>query len=138
MTAALNIFGVHRAVNGSDLMMEEISLNDVAERFGTPCFVYSKAALTTAFQRLDNALRAARKNRPYLICYAVKANSNLSVLSLFAKLGAGFDIVSGGELKRALMVGGEAQKIVFSGLGKTAAESNAKVERSARVVRRRF
>lgn len=122
MTAALDIFGVYRAVNDGELMMEGVSLNNVAERFGTPCFVYSKAALTTAFQRLDNALKASRKNRPYLICYAVKANSNLAVLSLFAKLGAGFDIVSGGELKRALMAGGEARKIVFSGLGKTAAE----------------
>ncbi len=122
MTAALGIFGVHRAVTDGELMMEGVSLNNVAERFGTPCFVYSKAALTTAFQRLDGALKSVRKNRPYLICYAVKANSNLAVLRLFAELGAGFDIVSGGELKRALMAGGKARKIVFSGLGKTAAE----------------
>ena len=122
MTAALDTFGVRRVVTDGELMMEGVSLNSIAERFGTPCFVYSKAALTTAFQSLDGALKAARKNKPYLICYAVKANSNIAVLSLFAKLGAGFDIVSGGELKRVLMAGGEARKIVFSGLGKTVAE----------------
>ncbi|MEP7156658.1 MAG: diaminopimelate decarboxylase [Betaproteobacteria bacterium] len=94
----------------------------MAERFGTPCFVYSEAALTSAFQRLDSALKAARAGRPYLICYAVKANSNLAILNLFARLGAGFDIVSGGELQRVLKAGGDASKVVFSGLGKTAAE----------------
>ena len=122
MTAALDTFGVCRAVTDGELMMEGVSLNSIAERFGTPCFVYSKAVLTTAFRRLDEALKAVRKHRPYLICYAVKANSNLAVLSLFAKLGAGFDIVSGGELRRVLMAGGEAHRIVFSGLGKTTSE----------------
>ena len=122
MTASLATFGVHRADTNGELMMEGVSLNSVAHRFGTPCFVYSRAALTSAFQRLDSALKAARQGRPYLICYAVKANSNLAVLSLFARLGAGFDIVSGGELMRVLEAGGDPRKVVFSGLGKTAAE----------------
>ena len=125
MTHALTTFGVHRAiVDGieGELMMEGVRLNDIANRFGTPCFVYSRAALTTAFERLDSALKSARNGRPYLICYAVKANSNLSVLRLFASLGAGFDIVSGGELLRVLEAGGDPSKVVFSGLGKSAAE----------------
>ena len=103
-------------------MMEDVLLSDIADRFGTPCFAYSKLALVTAYQRLDAALRASRQGRPYLICYAVKANSNLSVLRVFAELGSGFDIVSGGELMRVLEAGGNPRKIVFSGLGKTAAE----------------
>lgn len=121
MSAPLETFGVARGGNG-ELSMDGVPLAQVAERFGTPTFVYSEAALTTAFQRLDGALGKARGTRPYLICYAVKANSNLAVLNLFARLGAGFDIVSGGELKRVLMAGGDAAKVVFSGLGKTAEE----------------
>ena len=122
MTISLNTFGLHRASDADGLMMEDVCLSDVAERFGTPCFAYSKRALVTAYQRLDTALRASRQGRPYLICYAVKANSNLSVLRIFAGLGSGFDIVSGGELMRVLEAGGNPGKIVFSGLGKTAAE----------------
>ena len=122
MSAPLSTFGVNRPTPNSELMMEGVTLTAIAARFGTPCFAYSKAALTTAFQRLDAALAAARKSRPYLICYAVKANSNLAVLRLFASLGAGFDIVSGGELQRVLLAGGDPRKVVFSGLGKTAAE----------------
>ncbi len=122
MTISLATFGVHRASDAGGLMMEEVPLSDVAKRFGTPCFAYSKMALVTAYQRLDAALRSARQGRAYLICYAVKANSNLSVLRVFAELGSGFDIVSGGELMRVLEAGGNPSKIVFSGLGKTAAE----------------
>ena len=122
MTPPLATFGVHRATTNGDLMMEDIPLKDIAARFGTPCFVYSKSALTSAFLGLDGALKSARNGRPYLICYAVKANSNLAVLRLFGCLGAGFDIVSGGELMRVLEAGGDPQKIVFSGLGKTVAE----------------
>lgn len=128
MMPPLKTFGVHRADTDGALMMEEVRLTDIAQRFGTPCFVYSTAALTSAYQRLDAALKAARKGRPYLICYAVKANSNLAVLALFAKLGAGFDIVSGGELMRVLKAGGDARKVVFSGLGKTAAEMKLALE----------
>ena len=122
MSIDLASFGVARAEPSGQLMMEDVALASVAARFGTPCFVYSEAALTSAFRQLDSALKAARGGRPYLICYAVKANSNLAVLSLFARLGAGFDIVSGGELQRVLKAGGDARKVVFSGLGKTAAE----------------
>ena len=122
MTSSLATFSVHRTNPADELMMEGMSLNSLAERFGTPCFAYSKAALTAAFLRLDCALRTVRKGRPHLICYAVKANSNLAVLELFASLGAGFDIVSGGELMRVLKAGGDPRKVVFSGLGKTAAE----------------
>ncbi len=118
----MTTFGLHRTGDANGLMMEDVLLNDIAERFGTPCFAYSKLALVTAYQRLDAALKASRQGRPYLICYAVKANSNLSVLRVFAELGSGFDIVSGGELMRVLEAGGNPRKIVFSGLGKTAAE----------------
>ena len=128
MTLPLAAFGVRRGIADGELMMEDVALNTVAQRFGTPCFVYSRAALTTAFQRLDGALKSARNGRPYLICYAVKANSNLSVLRLFAELGAGFDIVSGGELMRVLEAGGDPRKVVFSGLGKTSAEMKLALE----------
>ena len=128
MTLPLAAFGVRRGIADGELMMEDVALNTVAQRFGTPCFVYSRAALTTAFQRLDSALKSARNGRPYLICYAVKANSNLSVLRLFAELGAGFDIVSGGELMRVLEAGGDPRKVVFSGLGKTSAEMKLALE----------
>ncbi len=123
MSAALEIFGVSRRDGAhAPLQMEGVALQTIAERYGTPTFVYSRAALTAAYARLDNALKTARKGRPYLICYAVKANSNLAVLNVFAQLGAGFDIVSGGELRRVIAAGGDARKIVFSGLGKTADE----------------
>ena len=128
MTPPLSVFGVRRADTDGALMMENMRLTDIAERFGTPCFVYSEAALTSAYQRLDAALKTARNGRPHLICYAVKANSNLAVLALFAKLGAGFDIVSGGELMRVLKAGGDPRKVVFSGLGKTAAEMKMALE----------
>jgi len=100
--------------NGS-LSVEGVSLTSIAEQFGTPCYVYSRAALTAAYQ--DYA--AALQGRNALVCYAVKANSNLAVLNVFARLGAGFDIVSGGELARVLVAGGDASKIVFSGVGKS-------------------
>ena len=128
MTPPLSVFGVRRADTDGALMMENMRLTDIAERFGTPCFVYSEAALTSAYQRLDAALKTARNGRPHLICYAVKANSNLAVLALFARLGAGFDIVSGGELMRVLKAGGDPRKVVFSGLGKTAAEMKMALE----------
>ncbi|MBL8525203.1 MAG: diaminopimelate decarboxylase [Betaproteobacteria bacterium] len=127
MSAPLSNFGVARDATGA-VTMEQVSLASVAEQFGTPCFVYSEAALGDAYRKLDAALKAARNGRPYLICYAVKANSNLAVLNLFARMGAGFDIVSGGELKRVLMAGGDAGKVVFSGLGKTAAEMKLALE----------
>jgi diaminopimelate decarboxylase len=100
------------------LYVENIPLADIAQHFGTPCYVYSRAALTDAYRRFD----AAFAGRDHLICYAVKANPNIAVLHLLARMGAGFDIVSGGELHRVLAAGGGAGKVVFSGVGKTAAE----------------
>ncbi len=102
----------------NQLCAEQVPLADIAQRFGTPCYVYSHTALADGYQQFA----AAFKGHEHLICYAVKANSNLAILNLFAKLGAGFDIVSGGELQRVLAAGGAANKVVFSGVGKTAAE----------------
>jgi len=119
MTASKKTLGayptptLHR-LNGA-LSLEGLTLTQIAEQFGTPSYVYSKAALTTAF----NAWQQALAGRRALVCYAVKANSNLGILSVFAQLGAGFDIVSGGELARVLAAGGHASKVVFSGVGKT-------------------
>jgi diaminopimelate decarboxylase len=106
--------------NGS-LHAENIALNQISDAFNTPCYVYSKAALTSAFANFQAGLL----NTNHLICFAVKANPNIAILNLFAKLGAGFDIVSGGELARVLAAGGDPQKIVFSGVGKTAEEMRA-------------
>ncbi|MEY3201660.1 MAG: hypothetical protein RIR70_1210 [Pseudomonadota bacterium] len=103
------------------LHAENLPLTDIARRFGTPCYVYSRAALHAAFA----AWQAALSGRDALVCYAVKANSNLAVLNVFARLGAGFDIVSGGELARVLAAGGQAERVVFSGVGKTAHEMRA-------------
>ncbi len=101
-----------------ELHAETVPLAGIAERFGTPCYVYSRAALTEAWRAFD----AAFAGRDHLVCYAVKANSTLAVLNLFARLGSGFDIVSGGELQRVLAAGGDPRKVVFSGVGKTAGE----------------
>jgi len=103
--------------NGA-LFMDDVPLEDIARRFGTPCYVYSRTAIENAFAEYKNAL-AAPGRRPALVCYSVKANSNLAVLGLMAQLGAGFDIVSGGELARVIAAGGDARKVVFSGVGKT-------------------
>lgn len=103
------------------LHVEDVALTDIAARFGTPAYVYSRAALTAAF----TAYRDALKDRDALVCYAVKANSNLAILNVFARLGAGFDIVSGGELARVLAAGGDPGKVVFSGVGKSADEMRA-------------
>ncbi len=103
------------------LYAEQIPLADVAAAVGTPVYVYSRRALTEAFLTFDQALSGV----PHTLCYAVKANSNLAILNLFARLGAGFDIVSGGELARVLAASGDARKVVFSGVGKTADEMRA-------------
>ncbi|MCR4346955.1 MAG: diaminopimelate decarboxylase [Sulfuricaulis sp.] len=97
------------------LYAEDVSLADIAQKVGTPCYVYSRASLEAQFRAFDDAL----KGRDHLVCYAVKANSNLAVLNLLARLGSGFDIVSGGELERVLAAGGDPAKVVFSGVGKT-------------------
>ncbi|MDH4188887.1 MAG: diaminopimelate decarboxylase [Betaproteobacteria bacterium] len=100
------------------LHIEQVPLEKIARRFGTPCYVYSRAAIEHAYDEFELAL----KGRKSLICYSVKANPNLAVLALMAQRGAGFDIVSGGELRRVLAAGGDPRKVVFSGVGKTEAE----------------
>lgn len=100
------------------LSVEHVPLARIAAEYGTPTYVYSRAALTAAYQ----AYAAACQGRRARVQYAMKANSNLAILQVFARLGAGFDIVSGGELQRVLAVGGDPRKVVFSGVGKTTAE----------------
>ena len=106
------------------LFAEEVALSEIAEKYGTPCYVYSRAALTDAYRQFADAF----KSRDHLICFAVKSNSNLAILNLFARLGAGFDIVSGGELQRVLVAGGDPKKVVFSGVGKTECEIRLALE----------
>ena len=108
----------HFEYRDDELHAEEVAVADLARRHGTPLYVYSRATLTRHYRAFGEAL----KGHPHLICYAVKANSNLAVLQVLAKLGSGFDIVSGGELNRALKAGADPDKIVFSGVGKSAAE----------------
>jgi diaminopimelate decarboxylase len=96
------------------LHMEQVSLREIAETHGTPCFVYSEHAITSAYQAFQDAFTM----HPHRICYAVKANSNLAILQTLAALGSGFDIVSGGELARVLKAGGNPNSVVFSGVGK--------------------
>ncbi len=108
----------------NDLCVEDLPLARIAAEYGTPCYVYSKALLTRAY----NDFAAAFPERNTLVCYAVKANSNLAILNLFAKLGAGFDIVSEGELQRVVAAGGDPRKTVFSGVGKRAAEMRSALE----------
>jgi len=110
--------------NNGDLFMENIALNDIADQFGTPCYVYSKRAIELNYSAYVTALGGY----PHLVCYAVKSNSNIAVLQTLAALGAGFDIVSIGELERVLLAGGEPSKVVFSGLAKTADEMNRALE----------
>jgi len=106
------------AYRNETLHVEGVPLDRVAASFGTPCYIYSRAALEDTYRAYEQALAG----RDHLICYAVKANSNVAVLNLLARLGSGFDIVSGGELARVLAAGGDPGKIVFSGVGKTESE----------------
>lgn len=110
----MNAFAYHQG----QLHAESVSLDAIARQYGTPCYVYSRAALEHNLRAYQQALHG----QPHLICYAVKANSNLAVLNVLARLGAGFDIVSGGELERVLAAGGDPARVVFSGVAKTAAE----------------
>ncbi|MCF1488770.1 diaminopimelate decarboxylase [Pseudomonas sp. AA27] len=100
---------------GGELFAEGVALTAIAERFGTPTYVYSRAHIEAQYRSYTDALQGVE----HLVCFAVKANSNLGVLNLLARLGAGFDIVSGGELERVLAAGGRADRVVFSGVGKT-------------------
>ena len=111
----------HFVYRNEALHAEGVPLEQIAAEFGTPCFVYSRAALESTYRAYDQALI----HRDHLICYAVKANSNLAILNVLARLGSGFDIVSGGELARVLAAGGDPRKTVFSGVGKTADEMRA-------------
>ena len=110
------------------LMSDQKSLTALAEEFGTPLYVYNRGAIERAWQEFAQALHG----REHLICYAVKANSNLAILNILARLGSGFDIVSGGELKRVLAAGGQPDRIVFSGVGKSTAEMEAALETGIR------
>jgi len=104
------------------LHAESVALPAIAEQFGTPAYVYSRAALEASLGEFHDVLAAHPAGQGSLVCFAVKANSNLAILNVFARLGAGFDIVSGGELQRVLAAGADPKKVVFSGVGKTAAE----------------
>ena len=106
------------AYRDGELFAEGVPLAALADRFGTPAYVYSRAMLEDAYRRFDDAFAGT----PHLVCYAVKANSSLAILDLFARMGSGFDVVSGGELARVLAAGGDPSRVVFSGVGKTAAE----------------
>jgi len=108
----------------NELYAESVPLKQIADEFGTPCYVYSRSALTQAYQEFDSAFA----NRDHLICYAVKANSNIAILNLLVQLGSGFDIVSGGELLRVIKAGGDPKKIVFSGVGKNIDEMRMALE----------
>ncbi|MEY4563327.1 MAG: hypothetical protein RLZZ618_2604 [Pseudomonadota bacterium] len=108
----------HVAYHGSELHLEGVSLNALADQHGTPLYVYSRSSMLDALAAYQQALTG----RNHLICYAMKANSNLAVLQTFAKAGCGFDIVSAGELQRVIAAGGDPAKVVFSGVGKTRAE----------------
>lgn len=110
------------------LRAEDVDLGAIAERYGTPCYVYSRATLERHWHVFDEALGA----HPHLICYAVKANSSLAVLQILARLGSGFDIVSEGELERVLRAGGDPARVVFSGVGKRAAEMQRALEAGIR------
>lgn len=118
----------HIAYRGAELFVEDIRAAELAQRFATPLYVYSRTAMLAALAPYQRALAG----RAHLICYAVKANSNLAVLQTFAHAGCGFDIVSGGELERVLAAGGQADKIVFSGVGKTRPEMRQALEAGVR------
>lgn len=108
----------HFNYRGNQLFAEELAVEDIAARVGSPCYIYSRATL----ERHWHAFNDAFAEHPHLICYAVKANSSLAVLNVMARMGSGFDIVSAGELRRVQAAGGDASKVVFSGVGKSANE----------------
>jgi diaminopimelate decarboxylase len=112
------------AYRDGELHAEGVPLSAIAAQYGTPCYVYSRAALEGAFREFDDAFAGV----DHLVCYAMKANPNLAIVGLFASLGSGFDIVSGGELARVIAAGGDPAKVVFSGVGKTEAEMRAALD----------
>lgn len=114
--------------HNGELQCEQVALNTLAEQYGTPLYVYSRATLEKHWHAFDQALAS----RPHLVCYAVKANSNLAVLNVLARLGSGFDIVSSGELLRVLAAGGDPARVVFSGVGKQPQEMQLALEKGIR------
>ncbi|MBL1261939.1 MAG: diaminopimelate decarboxylase [Thiotrichaceae bacterium] len=114
----------HFSYQNGQLCAEEVELAQIAAEYGTPCYVYSRATLERHWRAFDDVFAG----HDHLICYAVKANSNLAVLNLFARLGSGFDIVSVGELERVIAAGGDPSKVIFSGVAKTAAEMRRALE----------
>ena len=118
----------HFQYQNGELFAEEVPLQAIAARFGTPCYVYSRATLERHWHAFDQAF----KNQPHLVCYAVKANSNLGVLNVLARLGSGFDIVSVGELERVIRAGGDPGKVLFSGVGKRPDEIQRALEAGIR------
>ncbi|PLX87529.1 MAG: diaminopimelate decarboxylase, partial [Desulfuromonas sp.] len=108
----------HFQYQGNDLYCEDVAVKDIAAQVGTPFYLYSHATLSRHMQAFTSAFASV----PHLVCYSIKANSNLAVLKTFVNLGAGFDMVSGGELFRAQQVGCDPRKIVYSGVGKTEPE----------------
>jgi len=114
----------HFQYRNGEFCAEDLPLQRLADDYGTPCYVYSRATLERHWQAFDQAFAA----HPHLVCFAVKANSNLAVLNVLARLGSGFDIVSLGELERVLAAGGDPQKVVFSGVGKRADEMRRALE----------
>jgi diaminopimelate decarboxylase len=122
----------HIAWTGGELHVEQLRVAELARQYGTPLFVYSKAAMLAAAGAYQRGFAARRR-----ICYAMKANSSLAVLQVFARAGCGFDIVSGGELERVLAAGGKPADIIFSGVGKTRAEMRTRAGSRHRVLQRR-
>jgi diaminopimelate decarboxylase len=114
----------HFQYRGAELCAEDVPAADLAARFGTPCYVYSRATLERHWHAFSDAFR----NHPHLICFAVKSNANLAVLDVLARLGSGFDIVSVGELERVLAAGGEPSRVIFSGVGKRSDEIRRALE----------
>lgn len=114
----------HFDYQNGELYAEQVPLRQIAEQYGTPCYVYSRATLERHWQAFDRAFA----EHPHLVCFAVKANSNLGVLNVLARLGSGFDIVSVGELERVVAAGGDPAKVLFSGVGKQAAEMRRALE----------
>jgi len=106
------------------LSVENVAVEDIAKQYGTPCYIYSRATFERHWKAFDDAL----SGHDHLVCYAVKANSNLAVLNILARLGSGFDIVSIGELERVIAAGGDPAKVVFSGVGKRAEEMRRALE----------
>jgi diaminopimelate decarboxylase len=112
------------------LHAEDVSLAEIAKQYGTPCYVYSRNEIESRWAAFDSALASVTASHRHLVCYAVKANSNLAVLNLLARLGSGFDIVSAGELQRVITAGGDPAKVVFSGVGKKTDEMQFALEQN--------